>query len=534
MDEFNPENTQNTQESNVPPAVDGASDMEDRGLGSPEPSVEPSDLIAPREPDFFAEESYYDTHPLPGAQPPPQAPPPNPHYGAYPPQPPFYPQQPYRPAGGNPPSPQGGIYPPQGGSMYPPPQGFYGAPPRPPYGAPYTPPPAPAGDGNPYKAAKKSKAPWVVAAICVLLIGLLILVIALGTAARPDFDDFSLDSGSPGTGSPNTVEIPTQNKPTLDGEDVDADGRYSTQGVAKITSPSVVGVVVYGQGQSIVPTSEGSGIILSEDGYIATNAHVIEGAAAQKVILSNEREYIAQIIGRDTKSDLAVLKITPDEDLQAAVLGNSDELELGEQVITLGNAGGFANSFSGGYVSGLNRQIKSTDTGIAMNCIQTDAAVNPGNSGGPLVNMYGQIVGIVSSKYVDTGFEGIGFAIAVNDALPIIQDIISQGYVSDRVRIGITLQGIDEWTARENNIVPGLYIESVDPTCDIARSGLQPGDIITEMNGQKVFDYQSVTEILEGKLPGDQMTARVYRKSIIGEVVEFEITFKLMEDTSIE
>ena len=290
--------------------------------------------------------------------------------------------------------------------------------------------------------------------------------------------------------------------------------------------------MVYGADQSFTPIGQGSGIIISADGYVVTNAHVLENAAAQKVVLYNEKEYVASVVGIDSKTDLAVLKIEPDEELTPAVLGNSDELELGEQVITLGNPGGLANSFSGGYVSGLNRQIKTSEYGLAMNSIQTDAAVNPGNSGGPLVNMYGQVVGIVSSKYVAEDYEGIGFAIAINDALPIIQDIISQGYVSGRVRIGIYFEGITEETARMYGIKPGLYIKQIDPSCDIANSGLQVYDIITEINGKKVYDYETAMESIEGFKAGDEVTAKVYRKSIVGDETEFEIKFKLMEDTS--
>ncbi len=356
-------------------------------------------------------------------------------------------------------------------------------------------------------------------------------ILSIGTESAVPNSESSYAENKNGQDN-NLPEINTHDKPETDAAQPDENGKYSTQEVAKMLLPSVVGVVVYGADQSFSPIGQGSGIILSKDGYIVTNAHVVENAAAQKVILYNEKEYVAQIVGIDSKTDLAVLKITPDEELTPAVLGNSDELELGEQVITLGNPGGLANSFSGGYVSGLNRQIKSSEYGIAMNSIQTDAAVNPGNSGGPLVNMYGQVVGIVSSKYVAEDYEGIGFAIAINDALPIIQDIISQGYVSGRVRIGIYFEGISEETARMYGIKSGLYIKQIDPSCDIANSGLQVYDIITEINGMKVYDYETAIASIAGLKAGDEVSAKVYRKSIVGDETEFEIKFKLMEDTS--
>jgi serine protease Do len=386
--------------------------------------------------------------------------------------------------------------------------------------------------GMPPRPPKKKNHGVLTASIlvAVMVLGLVCtFILTLNTEGNAPESESSYADSSRNDSLP---EITTHDKPQSSDVQADENGKYSTQEVAKLLLPSVVGVVVYGAEQSFTPIGQGSGIIISEDGYVVTNAHVLENAAAQKVVLYNEKEYVANVVGIDSKTDLAVLKIEPDEELTPAVLGNSDELELGEQVITLGNPGGLANSFSGGYVSGLNRQIKTSEYGLAMNSIQTDAAVNPGNSGGPLVNMYGQVVGIVSSKYVAEDYEGIGFAIAINDALPIIQDIISQGYVSGRVRIGIYFEGITEETARMYGIKPGLYIKQIDPSCDIANSGLQVYDIITEINGKKVYDYETAMESIEGFKAGDEITAKVYRKSIVGDETEFEIKFKLMEDTS--
>lgn len=499
-----------------------------------------------QENNFFAEENYYDSHPLP-PQAPPQYRPPYPQqpqgYGqpsypqqqysnpysqqAYRPQPQAVtPQNPYQPQQYNPQPYHEQYMPQQPKQQFTPPpnypqQNYYAQPA----------PKEPEIDGK----KKKRKGPVIAITLTILLLAGLILTFAI----LWNQDNKSLlnsnstsEAQSSGRSEESTYQIPAQSKPNVDEKYTDEDGKYTTQGVAKVVSPSVVGVVIYGEQQSLTPTSQGSGIIISADGYIATNAHVVEGATAQKVILSDGKEYVATIVGRDSKSDLAVLKIEPEGTIVPAELGDSDELELGEQIITLGNPGGLANSFSGGFVSGLDRQIKSSDTGLAMNCIQTDAAVNPGNSGGPLVNMYGQVVGIVSSKYVATGYEGIGFAISINDALPIIQDIIGKGYVSDRVKIGIVFAELSETDAKMYEVVPGLYINQIDETCDIAKSGLQVYDIITEMNGQKVYNYDMVMKAIEGQKPGDTVTAKVYRKTIVGEVTEFEISFKLMEDTS--
>lgn len=514
-------------------------------LNKPEEKAEPK-----HENNFYAEENYYDSHPLP-QQAPPQYTQPYQQPAQY--NQPYQQQPQYRPSYPQPQGYQQSPYQQQPQPYYPQqPQynGQYAQQPRPQFPPPNSPPqnynyytqPAPKAPENnqPEVGGKKKKhfGPIIAIIIAVVLIAGLtctFIYIANGDKLNNGINSSSKsEANSDSSSDENKVEIPTQSKPDIEEKYMDADGRYTTQGVAKVVSPSVVGVVIYGEGQSLTPISQASGIIISADGYIITNAHVVEGATAQKIILTDGTEYEAKIIGRDSKSDLAVLKIEPKGEIIAAELGNSDELELGEQVMALGNPGGLENSISGGYVSGLDRQIKSSETGLAMSCIQTDAAVNPGNSGGALVNMYGQVVGIISSKYVATGFEGIGFAISINNALPIIQDIIDKGYVSDRIRIGIVFAELTDTTAATYDVVPGLYINEIDPTCDIANSGLQIYDIITEMNGQRVYNYETVMEAIDGLKPGDTVTAKVYRKTIVGEITEFEINFKLMENTTVE
>lgn len=165
-----------------------------------------------------------------------------------------------------------------------------------------------------------------------------------------------------------------------------------------------------------------------------------------------------------------------------------------------------------------------------MSCIQIDAAINPGNSGGALLNMWGQVIGITSSKLASSDYDGIGFAISINAAKPIIENLMEYGYVQNRVRVGITFYSISETTAQMYGTKAGIYVVSIDEDCDIANTELEPDDIITEFDGIAVSDSESVQAFLATKKPGDKVKAKVYRSSVSGEGEEFEIEFELMED----
>lgn len=392
---------------------------------------------------------------------------------------------------------------------------------------------------------KKTLSAGIIAGFVVLLVIIIVLTaVCVSMITRPASEDGNNLIGEVATTAvpeePAETKAPdesapliTMPKPDIEEKYMEADGRYTPQGIAKVVSPSVVGVVVYGEGQRFMPTSQGSGIVLSEDGYILTNAHVVDGATAQKIILSDGTEYEVEIVGSDTKTDLAVLKADGVSGLIPAQLGDSSQLELGEQVMAIGNSNGLSGSITGGFVSGMNRKVQTDFSGNSMECIQTDAAINPGNSGGALVNMYGQVVGIVTSKYMNVDIEGIGFAIPINTAVPIVKDLMEQGYVQGRVRIGITYGSITPYSAEINGVKPGMYITAIDPSCDIANTKLREGDIITEIEGISTVDSEDIDKVLAGKKAGDTLTARVYRKSIInGKSEEFTISFKLMEDTN--
>ena len=310
---------------------------------------------------------------------------------------------------------------------------------------------------------------------------------------------------------------------------VDESGRYTAEGLAEAVSPSVVTLEMYKEAYGLVPFSQGSGIVMTSDGYIVTNAHVVEGAEKIKAILYDGTEYSAKVIGTDAATDIAVIKVAA-ADLKPAVFGDSTALHIGEEVVAIGSPAGFYGSVTKGVVSGVNRKIRVEEYSTAMNCIQIDAAINPGNSGGALFNMWGQVVGITSSKLASKKYEGIGFAISIEAAKPVIEKLIEQGYTPDKPRIGITYYAISEETAKMYDIKPGLMIVAIDAKADIANTQLQKNDIITELDGEAVSSTDQVAEILSSKKPRDTMTANIYRMLENGAFEEFEISFEVVED----
>ena len=263
------------------------------------------------------------------------------------------------------------------------------------------------------------------------------------------------------------------------------------------------------QDSEVSPTSEGSGIIATSDGYIITNAHVVDGADSLKVITSDGKTYEAELIGSDSMTDLAVIKVDA-EGLTAAEFGSSSDLVVADPVIAIGNPGGLQSTVTVGYVSALNRPVTSSDTGYTMNCIQTDAAINPGNSGGALVNMYGQVIGINSSKIVATGYEGLGFAIPIDDALPIIRNLKDYGYVKDRAMLGISGQYLDSWTANFYGLPSGMYVAEVNNE-SVSDAGVQQGDVITKIDDEEITSANTISNYIAKKKPGDEVTLTITR-----------------------
>ena len=258
-------------------------------------------------------------------------------------------------------------------------------------------------------------------------------------------------------------------------------------------------------------SSEGSGVIMSDDGYIITNAHVVDGATNLKVVLQDGTVQEATIIGKDNATDLAVIKIDA-TNLTPAEFGSSDDLSIGDDAIVIGNPGGssFNSSMTTGVVSALDREVYLTDFGYAMNVIQTDAAISPGNSGGALINRYGQVVGITSSKFVKDGYEGLGFAIPIDDAQPIISNLKEYGYVKDRAMLGIQGQFIDEMTARFNGLTSGMYVAEVS-SVNAIKSGLKRFDVITHIDGEQITSQEKLSAMLISKKPGEEVELTVDR-----------------------
>ena len=266
-----------------------------------------------------------------------------------------------------------------------------------------------------------------------------------------------------------------------------------------------VGGFDFGQSQepqTQTATATGTGVVITEDGYIVTNAHVIYDseygaglADSISVLLNGEDNYDAEVIGYDTDCDLAVLKIKA-KGLTAAEFGDSDELKLGESVIAIGNPLGFElmDTVTSGIVSGINRQISINDK--SMTLLQTDAAINSGNSGGPLINRYGQVIGINSSKmsasYSETSIEGIGFAIPSNEAAKIVDDIMEYGYVTGKPQLGISCQDVTETISKMYNLPIGVYITAVTDDSAADKAGLQSGDIIIKVDGEDITNYEEL------------------------------------------
>ncbi len=270
-------------------------------------------------------------------------------------------------------------------------------------------------------------------------------------------------------------------------------------------------------------TATGSGFILSEDGYVITNCHVVEGATSVSVIAHDKTEYPATIVGKDATNDIAVLKIEA-TGLPAVTLGSSDSLSIGDMVVAIGNPLGTLNyTQTVGYVSGKDRDV--TTDGSIISMIQTDAAINSGNSGGPLFNMHGEVVGVTTAKYSGTSgsgatIEGIGFAIPIDDVKGIITDLIDLGYVTGAY-LGVTVSNTDEESASMFGLPVGAYVMTVEKDGAADRAGIQPKDIIIDLGGTEIRGITTLTRALRNFKAGDTTTITVVRS---GGRMELNIT----------
>lgn len=300
--------------------------------------------------------------------------------------------------------------------------------------------------------------------------------------------------------------------------------------VAKKLLPSIVAISVIGSeqsyfGRTVETEGTGSGIIIdSKNGYIATNNHVIEGATKITVILNNGKKISASLVGRDAQTDLAVIKVKA-SNLSAAKLGNSSKLQVGELAIAIGSPMGteYAGSVTSGIISGLNRKVSVGDK--YMNLIQTDAAINPGNSGGALVDPNGEVIGINSLKLVEDTAEGMGFAIPINEAKPIIQELIKNKKIS-RPSLGISGEDITQDIANTYNVPLGVHVLKTTENSGAQKAGLNSYSIITKVDGKTVKTTEDLANIVSKHKIGDTVKVEIYNVQIEQKTT---ISIKLIE-----
>lgn len=291
----------------------------------------------------------------------------------------------------------------------------------------------------------------------------------------------------------------------------------STVEISKKVGPSVVGITSQIQsamsifGTATTSEGSGSGIIISSDGYVVTNNHVIDGASKVTITLNTGSEYEAKIIGKDDKTDLAVIKFEPKETLTVAELGDSSKLEVGEKAVAIGNPLGmeFFGSTTQGIISAVNRTI--TVENRTMNVIQTDAAINAGNSGGALVNRFGQVIGINAVKISSSSVEGMGFAIPISEATPIISDLMQHGYVKGRPVIGISSREVTEYMSARQGWPMGVQVMQVQQGSGAEIAGLEQGDIIIKADGQQIKSVDELNKIKDKHKPGENIELEVYK-----------------------
>ena len=305
-----------------------------------------------------------------------------------------------------------------------------------------------------------------------------------------------------------------------------SDGGFVVKDVSDVVQkvrPSVVGVITESF-QTYSTSSTGSGIILSEDGYIVTNNHVVEGGDSIAVTLDDGETYAAELIGTDVKSDIAVLKIDA-QNLPAAEFGDSSQVEVGEAAIAIGNPLGLNGTVTAGIISAVDREIQVGSSNMVL--LQTDASINPGNSGGALLNEYGQVIGVNSPKISSEDSEGLGFAIPSNTVEPIVEELIDKGYVSGRPLTGISGRNVSALAAAFYNIPQGILVDQVAPESDAAAKGLTAGDVIIGVDDIRVENISDACTLRDEHKAGDTMKLTFYRQGST-----HEINIQLMEETN--
>ncbi|HUS88395.1 MAG TPA: trypsin-like peptidase domain-containing protein [Desulfosporosinus sp.] len=323
-----------------------------------------------------------------------------------------------------------------------------------------------------------------------------------------------------------TNQVVLNGGPTTPAVNTEGIANFPVAQIAKATGPAVVGIANFRStgalfgGGGLTEVASGSGFIIdAEHGYIVTNNHVVAGAEKIVVSLADGRNLNAKLVGGDRRTDLAVVQITDTKNLTATQQGDSSILQVGEPVVAIGNPGGqeFARSVTTGVISATNR-ILDIEGEASFNLIQTDAAINPGNSGGPLVNYQGKVIGINSAKNQEPGFEGMGFAIPISDALPTIKQLIEKGYASHP---GLNVQIDPRYTAEyasQKGWPVGAYVAKVTLGGPAEKAGIRVGDVLTKINGKEIKSSLGLTHELFKYKPGDTVTVTIFRENKTVEV----------------
>lgn len=395
---------------------------------------------------------------------------------------------------------------------------------------------------NPKPAPKKKKNTGrniFIALVCACIV---IASVAVGVSVSDDTDNtIKTEQGEKETSKNNSVAKPKTEDSPVSFSEYSGKGTMTPEQIYEEAKEINVGVIVYAQNQKV---GEGSGIIVGADKekkntYIITAAHVIADNGVSVQIQTNDgKEFDADIVGFDNKTDIGVLRVNK-TGFKAATFGNSDKLNVGQKVYAIGNPGGtvFFGSFTNGIISAIDRPIASSTSAYDLPCIQHNAAINPGNSGGALLNEFGQVIGLNSSKITDTEYEGMGFSVPSNTMLEIYNDIVANGYVTNRPMLGISYYTVaSDYTysaiAWKNNLPYGsIVIAAMTEDSDLAKQGIKVGDIVTGVNGKALESTDVLLEVIEGSEVGDTITLSVCRLNNSGAVsTKFDAKVKLVED----
>ena len=387
---------------------------------------------------------------------------------------------------------------------------------------------------------KKSKAGALgVAALCVVCVCVLGLAVVGAFSVWSNYAPERAESSAiapPVQG--NLLEEPHEGIILNDRPQVEASSgtALTTEQIIEKASPSVVTIKMRVSMPDFIGEGVGSGIIFDKAGYIVTNAHVVEYARGLHVILKDDKkEYAAEVIGIDARTDLAIIKIDAEKEnltLIPAEMGNSDQVRVGESILIIGTPQyiQLAGSVTQGIISGLDREVYADDTHY-MGLLQMDAAINHGNSGGALINGSGQVIGINSTKYIGEGAEGLGFAISINSAKPILDELRESGKITSRVCLGILMHEVTEEMARKDRMPVGLYVESFKAGSKAISSGVLAGDVITQINTTPTIIFDDARQAIAGKKAGETVRLKINRYDVkTNKNKEIEITMPLIQD----